>query len=206
MKVLFIGGTGTISKAVSALAVEKGIDLYLFNRGNNNHFAPDDAKIIKGNIRNPDKASKKLQDYNFDVVVDWVAFTPEHIKIDIDLFKGKTEQYIFISSASAYQKPQTNYLIDESTPLANPYWEYSQNKIACENLLMSEYRKNNFPVTIVRPSHTYAKTSIPAALNSNKAPWSLIDRMRKGKKILVHGDGSSLWTMTHNSDFAKGIV
>lgn len=206
MKVLFIGGTGTISQAVSELAVKKGIDLYLFNRGNNNQFAPAEAKIIEGNIRNPKEAEEKLKNYNFDVVVDWVAFTPEHVKNDIEIFRDKTDQYIFISSASAYQKPQTSYLIDESTPLANPYWEYSENKIACENILMAEYRKHDFPITIVRPSHTYGKTSIPAALNSHQAPWSLVDRMRKGKKILVHGDGSSLWTMTHNSDFAKAFV
>lgn len=206
MKVLFIGGTGTISQAVSELAVKKGIDLYLFNRGNNNQLAPAEAKIIEGNIRNQEEAKEKLKDYNFDAVVDWVAFTPEHIRNDIEIFRGKTDQFIFISSASAYQKPQTSYLIDESTPLANPYWEYSQNKIACENILMAEYRKHDFPITIVRPSHTYGKTSIPAALNSSQAPWSLVDRMRRGKKILVHGDGSSLWTMTHNSDFAQAFV
>jgi nucleoside-diphosphate-sugar epimerase len=206
MKVLFIGGTGTISQAVSELAVKRGIDLYLFNRGNSNHLAPAEAKIIEGDIRNPEETKEKLKEYNFDVVVDWVAFTPEHVRNDLEIFRNKTDQYIFISSASAYQKPQTSYLIDESTPLANPYWEYSQNKIACENLLMAEYRKNDFPITIIRPSHTYGKTSIPAALNSHQAPWSLVDRMRRGKKILVHGDGSSLWTMTHNSDFAEAFV
>lgn len=206
MKVLFIGGTGTISQAVSELAVKNGIELYLFNRGNNNHLAPKKAKIIEGNIRDPKETAKKLEGHKFDAVVDWVAFNPEHVKNDIEIFRNKTDQYIFISSASAYQKPQTSYLIDESTPLSNPYWEYSQKKIACENILMAEYRKNNFPITIVRPSHTYGKTSIPAAINSSKAPWTLIDRMRRGKKILVHGDGSSLWTMTHNSDFAQAFL
>lgn len=205
MKALFIGGTGTISQAVSALAVEKGIELYLFNRGNSSRFAPKGAKIIEGNIRNFENAESKLEKYDFDVVVDFVAYEPEHIENDIKLFKNKVDQYIFISSASAYQKPQTDYLIDESTPLANPYWEYSQKKIACEERLMKEYRKNAFPVTIVRPSHTYSKNKIPASLNSSKS-WSLIDRMRRGKKILVHGDGSSLWTMTHNSDFAAAFV
>lgn len=205
MKALFIGGTGTISQAVSALAVERGIELYLFNRGKNKRFAPEGAEIIEGDIRDIDDAKRKLEKYDFDVVVDFVAYEPQHIENDIKLFKDKVDQYIFISSASAYQKPQTDYLIDESTPLANPYWEYSQNKIACEERLMKEYRKNSFPVTIVRPSHTYSKNKIPASLNSSKS-WSLIDRMRKGKKILVHGDGSSLWTMTHNSDFAVGFV
>ncbi|ADQ14342.1 SDR family oxidoreductase [Halanaerobium hydrogeniformans] len=206
MKVLFIGGTGTISEAVSKLSMEKDIDLYLFNRGNNNQFAPNKATIIKGNIRNQEEVKTQLKDHNFDVVVNWIAYKPEHIKNDLEIFRDKTEQYIFISSASAYQKPQSSYLIDESTPLANPYWEYSQNKIACENLLMAEYRRNGFPVTIVRPSHTYGYRSIPAALNSSKAPWSLIDRMRRRKKILVHGDGSSLWTMTHNTDFARAFL
>jgi len=205
MKALFIGGTGTISQAVSALAVERGIELYLFNRGKNKRFAPEGAEIIECDIRDIDDAKRKLEKYDFDVVVDFVAYEPQHIENDIKLFKDKVDQYIFISSASAYQKPQTDYLIDESTPLANPYWEYSQNKIACEERLMKEYRKNSFPVTIVRPSHTYSKNKIPASLNSSKS-WSLIDRMRKGKKILVHGDGSSLWTMTHNSDFAVGFV
>jgi nucleoside-diphosphate-sugar epimerase len=206
MKVLFIGGTGTISQAVSELAVKKGIDLYLFNRGNNNQLAPKEVKIIESDIRNQHKAKEKLKGHKFDAVVDWVAFNPEHVKNDIELFRDKTDQYIFISSASAYQKPQTSYLIDESTPLSNPYWEYSQKKIECENILMAEYRKNKFPITIVRPSHTYGKTSIPAAINSSQAPWTLIDRMRKRKKILVHGDGSSLWTMTHNSDFAQAFI
>ena len=169
-------------------------------------MAPKKAKIIEGNIRNQEEAKKKLKDHKFDAVVDWVAFSPEHIKNNIEIFRNKTDQYIFISTASAYQKPQTSYLIDESTPLANPYWEYSQKKIACENILMAEYRKNNFPITIVRPSHTYGKTSIPAAINSSKAPWTLVDRIRKGKKVLVHGDGSSLWTMTHNSDFAQAFI
>jgi nucleoside-diphosphate-sugar epimerase len=194
-----------MSQAVSKLAVEKGIDLYLFNRGNNNQFAPPESKIIEGNIRDFSETKEKLKNYKFDVVIDFVAFTAEHVKNDIKLFKDQIEQYIFISSASAYQKPQTNYLIDESTPLANPYWEYSRNKIACEDVLINEYRKNAFPFTIVRPSHTYSKNYIPASINSSKS-WTLVDRMRRGKKILVHGDGTSLWTMTHNSDFAKGIV
>jgi nucleoside-diphosphate-sugar epimerase len=206
MKVLFIGGTGTISQAVSKLAVKKGIDLFLFNRGNNKSLIPEGAQLIKGDISNRKEAEEKLKGHYFDAVVNWIAFKPEQVKADIELFKNKTKQYIFISSASVYQKPQTDYLITESTPLANPYWEYSQNKIACENTLLAEYRRNSFPVTIVRPSHTYSKSSIPATLNSSKAPWSLVDRMRKGKKILVHGDGTSLWTMTNNKDFAKGFV
>ncbi|MEJ6949784.1 SDR family oxidoreductase [Natronospora cellulosivora (SeqCode)] len=206
MKVLFIGGTGIISQAVSKLLVEENIELYLFNRGNNSDLIPDGARLIKGNIRNKELSYDILKDYQFDVVVNWIAFNTEHIKTDIELFKDKIRQYIFISSASAYQKPLNNYLITESTPLCNPYWDYSQDKIACEELLLQEYRSNGFPVSIVRPSYTYGNTMIPAALNSWDYPWSLIDRMRKGKKIIVHGDGSSLWTMTHNSDFARGFI
>lgn len=206
MKVLFIGGTGLISQAVSPLAVDQGIELYLFNRGQRDEFVPEGAKVIKGDIRNPAEAALVLRDYEFDVVVDWIAFTPEHVQADIDLFTGKTKQYIFISSASAYQKPQRNYVITEETPLENPYWEYSRNKIACEQLLMEAYKANGFPVTIVRPSHTYGNTAIPAALTSGQHPWSLIDRIRRGLPLVIHGDGTSLWTLTHNSDFAKGFV
>jgi nucleoside-diphosphate-sugar epimerase len=206
MKVLFIGGTGLISEAVSKRAVEKGIELYLFNRGQRNQFGPDGAHVITGDIRDSAAAVEALHYYHFDAVVDWISFTPEHIKANIELFRGRTAQYIFISSASAYQKPPTHYLITESTPLFNPYWQYSRDKIACENVLTDEYRKVGFPVTIVRPSFTYGDTMIPAALNSWQHPWSLVDRMRRGKPIIVHGDGTSLWTMTHNSDFAKGFV
>ncbi|MCR8635430.1 SDR family oxidoreductase [Paenibacillus radicis (ex Xue et al. 2023)] len=206
MKVLFIGGTGLISQAVSRLAVERGIELYLLNRGQRNDNVPEGAHIITGDIRDTTAVAEALANYEFDSVVDWISFTPEEVKANIGLLKGKTAQYIFISSASAYQKPPTHYLITESTPLANPYWQYSRDKIACENLLMDEYRNDGFPITIVRPSFTYGDTMIPAGLNSWNHPWSLIDRMRSGQKIIVHGDGTSLWTMTHNSDFAKGIV
>ncbi len=206
MKVLFIGGTGLISEAVSRLAIEQGIELYLYNRGKREQFIPEGAKLIKGDIRDIESTKKVIKDYRFDVVVNWIAFTPDHIEADLHLFKGKTGQYIFISSASAYQKPLTNYLITESTPLANPYWQYSRDKIACEELLIKEYRDTGFPITIVRPSFTYGITKIPAALNSWEHSWSLVDRMRRGEEIIVHGDGTSLWTMTHNTDFAKGFL
>lgn len=206
MKVLFIGGTGLISQAVSKLAVERGIELYLFNRGQRDAFVPEGAKVILGDIRIQNEAAEALKDYEFDVVVDWIAFTPDHVQTDIELFAGKTKQYIYISSASTYQKPQRNYIITEETPLENPYWEYSRNKIACEQLLMEAYQTSGFPVTIVRPSHTYGDTAIPAALTSGQHPWSLIDRIRRGLPIIIHGDGTSLWTMTHNSDFAKAFV
>ncbi|MDP4181209.1 MAG: SDR family oxidoreductase [Bacillota bacterium] len=206
MRALFIGGTGIISEAVSKLAVAKGIDLHLLNRGNRSIYFPDGAKVIQGDIRDKAAVTEALRKYDFDVVVDWIAFTPEHVQTDLQLFKEKTGQYIFISSASAYQKPSTDYIITESTPLSNPFWQYSRDKIACEELLIDEYRSNGFPATIVRPSLTYGRQMIPAALNSWQKPWSIIDRMRKGKKIIVHGDGTSLWTITHNTDLAKGFV
>jgi nucleoside-diphosphate-sugar epimerase len=206
MRVLFIGGTGIISSAVSKLAVEKGIDLYLFNRGQHSEFVPKGAKIIKGDIRDKKSVAEALKGRSFDVVVDWVAYVPKDVEADIKIFKGNVGQYIFISSASAYQKPPTHWLITESTPLANPFWQYSRDKIACEERLLAEYSSTGFPVTIVRPSHTYGPTVIPAAINSWIKPWTIVDRMRKGKKIIIHGDGTSLWTMTHNTDFAKGFV
>ncbi|HEX3045943.1 MAG TPA: SDR family oxidoreductase [Bacillota bacterium] len=206
MKVLFIGGTGNISEAVSRLAVEKGIDLYLLNRGNRGVFFPEGAKHIKGDIREPAEVSKVLRDYQFDVVVNWIAYTPEHVQTDLELFKGKIGQYIFISTASIFQKPARNYLISESTPAGNPYWQYSQNKLACEELLIAENRNHGFPVTIVRPSNTYGVSMIPSSLNCWTKPWTLIDRIRKGKKVVIHGDGTSLWVLTHNTDFAKGFI
>jgi nucleoside-diphosphate-sugar epimerase len=206
MKVLFIGGTGIISTAVTQLAVERGIDLSLLNRGQSKKIIPSDVKVIRGDIRDRKAASKLLKLHDFDVVVNWVAYVPTHVESDVEFFRGKVGQYIFISSASAYQKPPTNWLITESTPLANPYWQYSRDKIACEDRLMAEYRSNGFPVTIVRPSLTYGTTMIPAAINSWQKPWTIVDRMRKGKKVIIHGDGLTLWTMTHNTDFAKGFL
>jgi len=206
MKVLFIGGTGIISTAVTQLAAERGIDLYLLNRGQSKKLVPSDVKVIKGDIRDRKSASELLKLHDFDVVVNWVAYVPTHVEADIEFFRGKVGQYIFISSASAYQKPPTHWLITESMPLANPYWQYSRDKIACEDRLMDEYRDNGFPVTIVRPSLTYGVTMIPAAINSWQKPWTIVDRMRKGKKVIIHGDGLTLWTMTHNTDFAKGFL
>ncbi|WP_053376129.1 SDR family oxidoreductase [Paenibacillus sp. FJAT-27812] len=207
MKVLFIGGTGLISEAVSKLAIARGIELYLFNRGKRDDFVPEGAKTIIGDIRDSKAAAAALEGHRFDVVVDWIAFTPEHVSVDIELFRGRTKQYIFISSASAYQKPPQHYIItEEATPLENKYWQYSRDKIACEQLLTEEQAATGFPVTIVRPSFTYGDTMIPAALNSWPHPWSLVARIRAGLPVIVHGDGSSLWTMTHNTDFAKGFV
>jgi nucleoside-diphosphate-sugar epimerase len=206
MKALFIGGTGLISSAVSRLAAEKGIELYLLNRGQRGEFFPAGARQIVADARDRASLRAALGSMEFDVVADWIAFTPDQIESDIELFKGRTGQFLFISSASAYQKPPAHYLITESTPLANPFWQYSRDKIACEELLNRAYREHGFPITIVRPSLTYGDTQIPAAVGSWNHPWTLVDRMRRGKKVIVQGDGTSLWTMTHNSDLAKGFV
>ncbi|ACL75053.1 SDR family oxidoreductase [Ruminiclostridium cellulolyticum] len=206
MKALFIGGTGTISSAISSSLVEQGWELYLINRGNRSERIPAGAKLLKADINDEALVSSLIKDHNFDVVADFIAFIPSQVERDIRLFSGKTKQYIFISSASAYQKPLSDFRITESTPLANPYWEYSRNKIACEELLMAEYRKNGFPVTIVRPSHTYDDRSIPLGVHGNNGSWQVIKRILENKPVIIHGDGSSLWTLTYNTDFAKGFI
>ncbi len=200
MKVLFIGGTGIISSAVSRLAVDKGIELYHLNRGKS-HRKIEGVKNITGNIRNVEETKKVLADYSFDVVVNWITFIPEQVKADIEFFTGKTKQYIFISSASAYEKPISKLPITEETPLINPYWQYSRDKATCEKTLMEAFKTQDFPVTIVRPSHTYDNTLIP-----NDWGYTILDRMIKGKKIIIHGDGTSLWILTHNTDFAVGFL
>ena len=205
MKVLFIGGTGVISSACSALAVERGLDLYLLNRGESKRAIPSAAKVLKGDIRDPESARSALGDLHFDIIVDWIAFTPDHIEADIELFRDRTDQFIFISSASAYQKPPSHPIITESTPLYNPYWLYSQNKIACELRLTQAHRDEGFPITIVRPSLTYDQMNFPIAIGGWNS-YTLIDRLKTGRPIIVHGDGSSLWVVTHSDDFARGFV
>ena len=201
MKVLFIGGTGVISSACSRLALERGIDLYLLNRGESTRPVPDSVQLINADIRNKDAVRQALGTREFDVVVEWIGFVPEHIETDLELFRGRTGQYVFVSSASVYQTPPEVLPITESTPLSNPFWQYSRDKIACEERLMRAYRDEQFPVTIVRPSHTYDRSNFPL-----KGRYTPVDRMRKGKKIIVHGDGTSLWVLTHNADFAVGFV
>lgn len=203
MKALFIGGTGNISASVSRLCVEKGIELYLLTRGISQVEIPG-ANKITGDINDPGSIKEKLKEHKWDVVVNWIAFTEEDIIRDFNLFKDKTEQYIFISSASAYQKPLQNPIITESTPLENPFWEYSRNKISSERKLNELFQQSNFPITIVRPSLTY-DTVIPVAIGG-WTEYTIIDRIKKGKKIIVHGDGTSLWTITHAKDFAKGFI
>ncbi|MDR0456844.1 MAG: NAD-dependent epimerase/dehydratase family protein [Treponema sp.] len=217
MKALFIGGTGTISTAISKLVLEQGWELFLLNRGSRNTVIDAQGKPgklveIKCDIRTEsvETIRSKVQaaageGQRFDVVAEFIAFTTDHVAKDIDIFKNLCRQYIFISSASAYQKPLSSYLITESTPLANPYWEYSRNKIACEELLMAKYRENGFPVTIIRPSHTYDERSVPLGVHGAKGSWQVIKRMIEGKTVIIHGDGASLWTMTHNSDFARAF-
>ena len=202
MKVLFIGGTGNISAAVSKLALEQGIDLYHLNRGNKP--ALDGVNNLVADIADSIAVKKMLSNHIWDVVVNWVAFTPEDVIRDIKTFEGKVGQYIFISSASVYQKPPVHYIISETTPLDNPFWDYARNKIACENLLMDEFARKEFPVTIVRPSHTYS-TVIPVTLGG-WTEYTVIDRIKKGLPVVVQGDGTSLWTLTHADDFAIGFL
>lgn len=203
MKVLFIGGTGVISTASTLLAAQRGIDLFLLTRRSRPAGVPECVQVIQGDIRN---AAPLLREHAFDAVVDWVAFHPDDIERDLALFRGRTRQYIFISSASAYRKPPASYLIREETPLANPFWEYSRNKIACEERLAKAVREEGFPATVVRPSLTFGDTLVPLAVNSWQHSYTAIDRMRKGLPVIVPGDGTSLWTITHNRDFAKGLV
>jgi nucleoside-diphosphate-sugar epimerase len=202
MKALFIGGTGTISSACSQVALERGLELTLFNRGQSGkRSVPAGARLIHGDIRDPEAARRALAGQEFDVVVDFVAFTPAQVQQDVELFRGRTGQYIFISSASAYQKPPLGLPISESTVLRNPVWAYSQAKIACEDLLLHAYRQDGFPATIVRPSHTYDRAYLPL-----EGGYTVIDRLRRGKKVVIHGDGTSLWVLTHHLDLARAFV
>ena len=204
MKALFIGGTGVISTAVGALALARGWELTLLNRGTNAARAPRGARVLTADIHDEAAVKAALGDERFDVAVDFTAFTEEDVQRDVRLFAGRAAQYIFISSASAYQKPVAALPITESTPLANPYWQYSRDKIACENFLMERYREEGFPVTIVRPSHTYCGGKAVVALHGARGCWQTVARIRAGKPVIIPGDGTSLWTATHADDFAVG--
>jgi nucleoside-diphosphate-sugar epimerase len=203
-----IGGTGIISSACSKLIVERGMDLTILNRSvSTKHALPEGTHHLVGDIHaDPAQLATLLHGQHFDVVVDWVAFTAEDVEHDIRLFSGMTDQFVFISSASAYQKPPAHYIITEETPLENPFWQYSRDKIAAEERLMKAYRESGFPVTIIRPSLTYGLSQIPLCGASWQHPYTVIDRIRKGKKIIIPGDGTSLWTVTWNGDFARGLV
>ncbi len=201
MRVLFIGGTGIISSACTRLAAERGVELYVLNRGQSWRSIPDEVTRLMGDIRDPKSAREAIGTLDFDAVVDWVAFTPEHVETDLELFRDCTRHYIFISSASAYQTLPTSLPVTESTILDNPIWQYSRDKIACEERLVRAYREQGFPCTIVRPSHTYDCSLLPP-----HGGWTVVDRMRRGEPVVVHGDGASVWTLTHHRDFAKGLV
>ena len=202
LKALFIGGTGIISSACSRLAVERGIDLTLLNRGSSStRPAPEGARVLRADVRDPAAVREVLGGEEFDVVADFVAFTPEHVAADVDLLRGRCGQYVFISSASAYQTPPARLPVVESTPLRNPFWQYSRDKIACEDLLVRAHRDEGFPATVVRPSHTYDRTLVPL-----EGGWTLVERMRRGAPVVIHGDGTSLWTLTHHTDFAKAFT
>ena len=207
MKALFIGGTGTISTAiVKRLAEELGWEVWLLNRGNRAEVVPAGVHQIIADISDEADVAKKLEGMEFDVVNEFIGFVPAQVERDYRLFKGKTKQYIFISSASAYHKPAASYIITEGTTLANPHWEYSRNKIACEEFLMQKYREEGFPVTIVRPSHTYDERNVPLGVHGKKGFYQVIKRMLEGKPVIIQGDGSSLWTATFNTDFAIGYT
>ncbi len=210
MKLLFIGGTGNISAACTCAALDRGAEVFHFNRGSTPVQGRRGERIrrevtsIRGDIRNPVQAAALLAEYRFDAVVDWVAYTPDHINADIELFRDKTDQLVFISSASVYHKPPRTHIITESTPAFNPYWKYSQEKIACEKILTKEYQVRGFPITIVRPSHTYGDGWFPTTFGSGD--FTVPQRILDGKEIIVHGDGQSLWTITHADDFAAGFT
>lgn len=207
MKALLIGGTGTISMAISKQLAEEGHELWLVNRGNRNYELPrNNVNYMTCDINDEKKLGQMLEGHTFDVVADFIAFETKQLERDYRVFKGITKQFIFISSASAYQKPLSDYRVNEGTPLANPYWTYSRNKIACEDYLMKLYRDEGFPVTIVRPSHTYDQRRIPLGVHGHKGSWSVAKRILNEQPVLIHGDGSSLWTMTHNRDFAKAFI
>lgn len=206
MKILLIGGSGTISSAVTQKLVSENHQVFVLNRGNNNDRLPSSVHVLGADMANENDVAEIIKDHFFDAVCEFIAFHPSQIERDIRLFSEKTNQYVFISSASAYHKPSVNPYITEGTTLANPYWQYSRDKIACEEVLWNAYRQNNFPMTIVRPSHTYDERHIPLGVHGKKGFWQVIQRMLENKPVIVQGDGTSLWTLTHNTDFAEGFV
>lgn len=204
MKVLFIGGTGIISTACTQLALARGLHVTVLNRGQREGLRGPEQLVV--DINDSRAASAALGKQHWDAVVDFIAFTPAEIEQRLNLFRGRTGQFLFISSASAYQKPLTHYLVTESTPLVNPFWQYSRDKIACEERLQRALQEEAFPMTIVRPSFTYGDTVVPLALNSWPKTFTAVARLRRGKPVIIPGDGLTLWTMTHNTDFAKGLI
>ena len=206
LKILLIGGTGTISMAVTRRLAAQGHEVFLLNRGTRSAGLPESVTVLRGDISKEAETAKLLDGMQFDAVGEFIGFTPDQVQRDVRLFSGKTRQYLYISSASAYQKPLSESVITESTPLCNPYWQYSRDKIACEEYLMQQYRENGFPVTIIRPSHTYDERSVPLGVHGKNGSWEVVRRIMAGKPVIIHGDGTSLWTITHNSDFAKAYA
>lgn len=206
MRALLIGGTGTISSAITDALSRTDWEVWLLNRGKSAAELPENINVIHADINNEEEAAKALDGMTFDTVCDFIGFVPEQLERDFRLFSGRCRQFMYISSASAYHKPVADYRITEGTTLANPYWEYSRNKIACEELLMKHYREDGFPVTIIRPSHTYCEKSVPLGVHGKNGSWQVLRRMLDGKPVIIHGDGTSLWTITHNTDFAKGFI
>ena len=207
MKALFVGGTGIISTAiVNRLVKELHWEVWLINRGNRNHVVPEGVHQIIADINDEAAVAEKIKDLTFDTICEFIGFTVDQVERDYRLFKDKTRQYIYISSASAYHKPAASYIVNEGTTLANPHWQYSRDKITCEEFLMKKYREEGFPVTIVRPSHTYDERNIPLGVHGKNGFWQVIKRMMAGKPVIIQGDGSSLWTLTFNSDFAVGFT
>ena len=206
-KALFIGGTGTISAAiVRRLVNELGWEVWLLNRGNRPEAVPAGAHLVIADINDEAAVLEKLGDMTFDCVCEFIGFTPDQVERDYRLFRGRTRQYIYTSSASAYHKPAASYIVTEGTTLANPHWQYSRDKIACEEFLMRVYREEGFPVTIVRPSHTYDERKVPLGVHGKYGSWQVVKRMLEGKPVIIQGDGTSLWTMTFNTDFAIGYT
>jgi nucleoside-diphosphate-sugar epimerase len=201
MRVLFIGGTGVISSACSDLAVAQGVELFLLNRGGSLRQPAAGARQLHADIRDPSSVRTVIGSMDFDVVVDWIAYTPDHVDVDLELFRGRTGQYVLISSASVYETPPARLPVVESTPLSNPFWQYSRDKIACEERAQRAHRDEGFPITIVRPAHTYDRTKLPI-----RGSYTMVDRMRRGLPVVVQGDGTSLWTLTHHADFARGFI
>ncbi len=204
MKVLCIGGTGNLSLDCSLELLKRGHELYHLNRGGRPERVPEGVRSLKADIRDFEEASAALRGLEFDAVLDFIAYQPDHVRADIKLFEGRCGQFIFISSASAYKKPMSDYLVTESTPLANPFWDYARDKIACEDILWAAWRKRGFPLTVIRPSHTYSVGWLPSAFGSQD--FTVAQRMLDDKPVIVHGDGQSLWTITHSRDFAVGLA
>lgn len=206
MKVLLIGGTGTISGAIARLLAQRGDDLMLLNRGSRPGEIPENTRVLCCDVNDEAQVAEKTAGMTFDAVCQFVGFRPEQVQRDYRLFAGRTRQYVYISSASAYHKPAADYHITEGTTLANSHWAYSRDKMACEECLIKMYRDNGFPVTIVRPSHTYGDQSVPLGVHGKRGSWQVLKRMLEGKPVIIHGDGTSLWTITNNRDFARAFV